>query len=392
VGGTVYVDPTAPPVIGGVVLVEDGRITAVGRKSAVRVPREATRLECSGRTVVAGFWNSHVHFIERKWADAAEIPAAELAAQLVDMLTRWGFTSAFDTGSTWENTKRLRGRVESGEIPGPDIRSTGEILFPKGGLPLPAALAALGTMSIDMPEVATPDEARAAATKNLEAGTDGIKIYATSLGWPPAVLPEAAMRAAAEEAHAHRRLVFAHPQTREGLLASVNAGADVLVHTAPNAGPGPFDVAVLAALKAANVAIIPTLKLWRHEFRHERASRREAFVRAGVDQLRSWSEAGGAVLFGTDVGYMDDYDPSDEYTLMSEAGMSFRQILASLTTVPAERFGESARRGRIAAGLDADLVVLRQDPSQNPRGFADVCATIRAGRVLYAAEACQRRR
>ncbi|MBI4468590.1 MAG: hypothetical protein HY650_04620 [Acidobacteria bacterium] len=46
------------------------------------------------------------------------------------------------------------------------------------------------------------------------------------------------------------------------------------------------------------------------------------------------------ILFGTGVGAgVDDYDPSDEYTLMAEAGMTFRQILASLTTVPAERFG-----------------------------------------------------
>jgi hypothetical protein len=58
-------------------------------------------LDCSGLTITAGFWNSHVHFFERKWANAATIPAPELTRQLQEMLTRYGFTSVFDLGSMW---------------------------------------------------------------------------------------------------------------------------------------------------------------------------------------------------------------------------------------------------------------------------------------------------
>lgn len=65
------------------------------------------------------------------------------------------------------------------------------------------------------------------------------------------------------------------------------------------------------------------------------------------------------VLFGTDVGYMSEYDPTEDYVLMAEAGMTFRQILASLTTAPAERFGASKQLGRVASGLTADLTILR---------------------------------
>src|SRR5688572_33100720 len=61
----------------------------------------------------------------------------------------------------------------------------------------------------------------------------------------------------------------------------------------------------------------------------------ERFSDMGVAQLRAWHGAGGRVLFGTDVGYMDDYDPTGEYVLKRIAGMSFSQILASLTTTPA---------------------------------------------------------
>ncbi|MGA7927879.1 MAG: amidohydrolase family protein [Candidatus Sulfotelmatobacter sp.] len=85
---------------------------------------------------------------------------------------------------------------------------------------------------------------------------------------------------------------------------------------------------------------------------------------------------------------MDDYDTSsEEFALMGEAGMSFRQILASLTTAPAERFGESARPGRIAPGFLADMVVLDEDPSKHVRAFAAGRYTVRDGRLIYEGKA-----
>ncbi|HEY3053606.1 MAG TPA: amidohydrolase family protein, partial [Thermoanaerobaculia bacterium] len=101
-------------------------------------------------------------------------------------------------------------------------------------------------------------------------------------------------------------------------------------------------------------------------------------------QVRAWLASGGTVLFGTDLGAVD-YDPSDEYALMAEAGMSFLQILASLTTAPAERFGETKRLGRVAAGFDADLVVLKDEPSRNVRALAAVQYTLGDGKIIYRA-------
>ena len=68
---------------------------------------------------------------------------------------------------------------------------------------------------------------------------------------------------------------------------------------------------------------------------------------------------------------------------MSRAGMSFREILASVTTNPAQRFGYSTHSGRIAKGLDADLVVLSADPAQNTSAFSKIRYTIRGGEVIY---------
>jgi imidazolonepropionase-like amidohydrolase len=64
--------------------------------------------------------------------------------------------------------------------------------------------------------------------------------------------------------------------------------------------------------------------------------------------------------------------------------MSFKQILASLTTSPVQRFGYSTHNGRIAKGLDADLVVLGADPARNITAFANVRYTIRGGEIIYA--------
>ena len=129
IGGTIYANPRDEPIRNGVVLIEDGRIAAVGGKSVLRGRRKVQSIDCAGLTVTAGFWNSHVHFFERKWANATAIPAPELGRQLQEMVTRYGFTSVFDLGSAWENTGRLRNRIESGEVPGPRIRSTGDGLI-----------------------------------------------------------------------------------------------------------------------------------------------------------------------------------------------------------------------------------------------------------------------
>jgi imidazolonepropionase-like amidohydrolase len=99
--------------------------------------------------------------------------------------------------------------------------------------------------------------------------------------------------------------------------------------------------------------------------------------------LRAFAGTGGRVLFGTDLGYIDDYDTTEEFELMARAGMEFREILASLTTAPVARLGESRHQGRVAPGLDADLVLLEGDPAKDVRAFAHVKYTLRAGKIIF---------
>ncbi|MGB9435041.1 MAG: hypothetical protein WBQ89_22540, partial [Candidatus Acidiferrum sp.] len=121
VGATVYSSPTSTPIPDAVVLISEGKIIVVGKRSEVKIPKDAKVIDCTGKTIVAGFWNSHVHFIESAWNEAATAPAETLEKHMQEMLTRWGFTTIWDLGSDPNNTLALRRRVESGEVPGPKL-------------------------------------------------------------------------------------------------------------------------------------------------------------------------------------------------------------------------------------------------------------------------------
>ena len=95
--------------------------------------------------------------------------------------------------------------------------------------------------------------------------------------------------------------------------------------------------------RGISVRVTPTLKVWQQHMRDGPASVRTRSVSASTNQLRAWRGAGGTVVFGTDAGCMNDYDPSDEYALMTEAGMTFREPLAALTTTPAAILGRGRR-------------------------------------------------
>jgi imidazolonepropionase-like amidohydrolase len=165
---------------------------------------------------------------------------------------------------------------------------------------------------------------------------------------------------------------------------ALKSGVDILAHTTPI--DTSWSPSFVQRLTAAHMALTPTLTLWDVESKKANASPdvTEKWMSRAAQQLGAFSQAGGQVLFGTDVGYIQQFDTSEEFNWMSRAGLSFQQVLASLTTNPAQRFGYSAHSGRIAKGFDADLVVLNADPAQNTSAFSKVRYTIRGGEIIYA--------
>jgi imidazolonepropionase-like amidohydrolase len=372
-GATVYSSPVAEPLPDAVVLVSGGKITAVGKRGEVKIPKDARVIDCGGKTVVAGFWNSHVHFSDSRWNNAATAPAADLEKHMQEMLTRWGFTTVWDLGSEPGNSLALRKRVETGEVPGPKMFLAGDI-FPKGGHPvyLPPEM--------QLPEAATPEEAAQMAREDLKMGLDGMKLFTGAyMGDKPVInMDTAIVKAAVDIAHAQGKPVFAHPQNRVGVDNATEGGVDVLAHTIPSTE---FHYAAqeLARFKAQHTALIPTLTLWTTIVKDQVVTAQA--VQAGVDQLKAFSSNGGVVLFGTDVGFITIYDTSTEVEFMHRA-LSTAEVLASLTTNPAAYF-KAVNKGRVEKAFDADLVVLDGDPAADVRNLARVTYTIRDGRIIY---------
>jgi imidazolonepropionase-like amidohydrolase len=372
VGATVYPSPAAAPLRDAVVLTSGGIISAVGKRGEVKVPKDARVIDCTGKTIVAGFWNSHIHLTEAVWNDAANRPATALEKHMQEMLTRWGFTTVWDLGSDPSNSLALRRRVESGEIPGPRILLAGDI-FPKNGHPvyLPPEL--------QLPEAATPGEAAQMARDDLRMGLDGMKLFTGAyMGDKPVInMDTAIVKAAVEVAHAQGKPVFAHPQNRTGADNAVIGGVDILAHTLP--GESDYTQEELSRFKSEHTALIPTLTLWTTVVSDPAVVAN--LEQHGTSQLKSFSTNGGPVLFGTDVGFITIYDTSEEYELMHRA-LSVSEILASLTTNPAAYF-KAAKKGRVENGLDADLVILDADPAADVRNLAKVACTVRGGQIIY---------
>ena len=378
-GGTLVGSPDAAPLADAVVVTTDGVIRAAGRASEVQIPDGAHVLDCTGKTIVAGFWNSHVHFTGAEFRAADTASSESLAAALRAMLTSYGVVHVVDTGSFLPNTLALRRRIETGEVPGPSILTAGSGFAPGGGSPyyiLPAKI----------PELTRPEDA-ALVEADLARGGDIVKLFTGSWATSSSivVMPVDVVRAAVEVGHRRGKLVFAHPSNSPGARAAIEGGVDVLAHTFPTSLDGsPWDRALPAMMKERGMALIPTLKLWPYELKRAGlpADLVERILDNGMAQTRAFAELGGQLLFGTDVGYMTDYDPSDEFVYLQRAGLTPAQILAMLTTAPADRFGR-ARTGRLVPGLAADVVVLDGDPGTDVRAFAKVRKTIRDGRIIY---------
>ncbi|MGA3188252.1 MAG: amidohydrolase family protein [Bryobacteraceae bacterium] len=371
----IYIAPDSDPIDHGTVLVRNGVIVAVGQNIAI--PQDTQIIECPHCTVTAGFWNSHVHFTQPKWDNAAFKSASTLNAQLADMLTSRGFTTVVDLSSDIRQTVSLRRRVETGDLRGPGIYAAGSGLFPPHGIPY--YLADLPFfIRWQLPQPETPEAAAKIEETNIARGADVLKLFTGSLISRKEVLPMPVdiARAAVEVAHRHGQLAFAHESNLAGTKVAIDSGVDVLAH-APSE-PAGVDTALLQSIINHHMSMEPTLKMFATT-----VTRDPAFLQPIYAIVRQFHQLGGDLMFGTDVGYMEDYSTADEFRALAESGLNYRDILRMLTVAPATRFGVMARRGTITSGKMADLVVLDADPASDVTAFSQVHFTIRNGRLIY---------
>jgi imidazolonepropionase-like amidohydrolase len=367
-----YTEPGAPPLDNVSIAINDGKIVEMGSNLSAK---SSVELDCDGRVATAGLWNSHVHFM----GPALE---ADASGEIQDMLLQYGFTSVLDTGSDLAATIELSKAIERGDIAGPQIyMANGSFVYTDG---TPVYLP-----GIQLPEIDDPSQAEKMVAEFMDSGAQGIKIMAGSFMSPTETihLPAEIIRAVADATHERGGFVVSHPNDQIGLINSVENGVDVLAHTTPRAKP--LEDSFIATMKTNNIALIPTLKLWSYELRRGGVPEKVVQMVQGlaVAQLEDYYAAGGEILFGTDAGYMRDFDTKDEFLLMAEAGMDFDGILTSLTTNPARRFANEF--GRLDVGATADIVVYAGDPSKDVAAFSKIQYTIRAGKLVFCANKYQ---
>ena len=185
-------------------------------------------------------------------------------------------------------------------------------------------------------------------------------------------------KAAVDVAHAQGKPVFAHPQNTAGIEdRDRGRGRRDGSHRSAGSAATRRNSSRVSRRRISRSS--PTLTLFAKSPLPAAISAR--VVDNVVSQLKSFSDNGGAVLFGTDIGFTQYYDTTQEYELMHRA-LSERQVLAALTTNPAAYF-KASKKGKVEKGFDGDLVVLEGDPLADVRNLAKVAITIRAEQVIY---------
>jgi imidazolonepropionase-like amidohydrolase len=391
------------------VLASGGKIAAIGASGALTVPAGTRTIDGTGKTLVPGIWDSHMH-IGDDWDVLANVAN--------------GMTSFRSPGTMIERAQSVEKRRASGDL------LMGEP-FVSAIIDKKDPLAAQGSMT-----VSSEAEAIAAVRQIKEAGLWGVKFY-TSMN--PAWIAPAAAEAKRLGLHVHGHV----PATMRPLDA-VRAGYDEITHlnfivmqampqevvdkanTAERIeGPARFakDVdwttpenrAFIAELKQRGTIVDPTLVIFEQTLTMDggtvapayapytgiispvldrgfksgghplvkgftRADYRKSFAKMS-ELVRHLNEAGVTIVAGTD-GW--GIELVRELELYQQAGFTPAKAIQSATIVPARVVGADKRTGSIAVGKEADMVLVDGDPSRELGALRRVVTVVSDGYVMDA--------
>lgn len=378
----------ADPIPDGIVVIQENRITAVGRAADFSISPQTNVIDTAGGTIMPGIINAHVH--------ALAAPAGR------SFFLRRGVTSVCDLGWSlgkipiFEEDHSPLGLAARGFSAGPCITAP-------GGYP--------GISSLSY-EVATPEEARAAVADLLDRGVDVIKI-ALEPGnpqdpWPMLELEE--VQAIVEEAHARGVLVRAHVQGTDALGIALGASVDVVEHVPvpPGWRDPSFQPALardllenrsailseyeiqLARMVDQGVAMVPTLAvmLGRWYERPDLTEEEKVWADFVLEIVGRFHTLGGVVALGNDYPNpgVEAGMPMREMELLLAAGLSPMQVIEAGTRHAAQVCGHGDELGTLEPGKLADVIVVDGDPLTEIEAMNRVIAVIRDGQVAYTSE------
>ncbi|MEA3052079.1 MAG: hypothetical protein QOG72_982 [Sphingomonadales bacterium] len=395
--GHLITDASKPAAGPSTITITDGRIISVAA-GLTPAPAGARLVDLSGKTVLPGLIDSHVHLTgmpgEPFWSEAtnSEEWNTLVGAHNALVTARAGFTTVRDLGSGRLNGFALRRAIDEGLVPGPRMLAAGQALSTIGGHGDVAGFRPEVAAALDGHNTCTgPDECAAKVREAAKLGADVIKFHATggvlsqgdkSLGQ---AFTDAEMKAICDTAHSLGLKAAAHAHADAGIAAAVRAGVDSIEH-------GTFaSAATIRLMKERGTVFVPTLMAFTGI--RERLGKGiytpivEEKVRMTLGEVgkaaRLARQAGVPVVFGTDAGVFEHGRNGQEFALLVDlVGMSPAEALASATTGAAKLLGLENQIGRIAPGYSADLIAVGGDPLRDVRALEHVDYVMVRGKTI----------
>ncbi len=356
----------------GYLVVEGASIVALGsgepQRRFLSAPA-ARHVDLSGRTLLPGFIDCHVHLTMS--AQAAPVPIVSPRDQLVAVLAaavnalrtlHAGVTTVRDCGAPHQIDFALRRAAEEGLCLTPRLLLSGRALCMTGG----HGWHLLGR------EVDGVDGVRRCAREEIKAGADNIKLIAsggiltqgTDIGNPQFTVAE--MQAAVEEAHAAGKTANAHAHGAQGIKRAVAAGVDSIEH-------GYFiDSEAIDMMLARGTVLVATSAAIRNVVSHGAAAgipvhmveKAQSAIHSHVAGFRSAHRAGIALAMGTDSGVPFTHHGSnlDELVHLVAMGLSPQEAIRVATLDSARLLKLEDRIGSLDEGKMADLVIVDGNP------------------------------
>jgi len=329
INGTVIDGTGAAPVSEATVVMQNGYIQYVGT-DPVSIP-DAQIIDVEGRTILPGFFNTHVH--------------RAFKANVLRAWAREGVTTVRDLGASLrldQFTKRDRLMQYNRHA---RLMAAGPMITTVGGY---------GTL-----KVTSPDDARKQVQTLAEAGADLIKIgiedHLKFRRHKLMSLEE--IGAIVEAAHACNLRVAAHVTRARHLALAIEGGVDDIAHMIVDDLPD----LLIQRMVERDMFWVPTLELWSGVSKIYHLN----WDIQAIENLRHFVAAGGQVAIGTDyAGHSCEFElgmPLKEMKLMLAAGMTSLQIIVAGTRNAAHVCGLH-RHGTLQAGSVADVLVVDGDP------------------------------
>ena len=404
---------------GMTVVVTGDRISGLGPAARTRVPQHARVVRGTGRFLIPGLWDMHVHFMNT-------------GESALPLLVAHGVTSVREMGGRIADTRAWQARMATGRLVGPRIRTAGPVLespgyFARvrerderlGGRLAPLVLPyriAVGDAREAQRAVDSVSALRADFVKIRTAASRGayFAILAAARRAGLTVAGHAPTAVTLREASDSGQRSFEHSiveqmrrvpvSERQALYARFAANGTWYVPTlVVLSAPRTRDADVLATLDDTLAHadprrrfMAPSLVDWWRVQVEERmedtaAARRLALTwRAGydgtLDVIRAMRAAGVPILVGTDAGSVMVFPGSSVHDelqqLVEDARLTPREALWGATLGPARFFGMERELGTIEPGKLADLVLLDGDPLADIRNTRRISAVVLRGELI----------